>query len=134
MFGQTKNPAAAYAQVGLETTTESASPHQLILLLFEGALSAMEIGRLHMADGNVEKKGKALSQAIDIIGNGLKVSLDLKAGGELAERLNALYDYIVRRLLMANMKNDQAALLEASSLLEEIHSAWVQIDPRAGGQ
>jgi flagellar secretion chaperone FliS len=130
MFGQSQFSASAYAQVGLQTQVQTASPHQLILLLFEGALSAMQIARLHLESGDVPKKGKAISQAIDIMTNGLKASLDTKAGGELAERLSALYDYIVRRLLMANLNNDLAALMEAKTLLEEIHSAWQEIKPQ----
>lgn len=130
MFGQPRNPIGAYAQVGLQTKVASASPHQLITLLFDGALSAIQIAKIHIENGEMTQKGKAISQAIDIVGNGLKVSLDLKAGGDLASRLYALYDYIVRRLLMANMHNDLAALEEARSLLEEIYSAWVQIEPK----
>jgi flagellar secretion chaperone FliS len=133
MFGQSQFSASAYAQVGLQTQVQTASPHQLILLLFEGALSAMHIATLHIENGDVPQKGKAISQAIDILTNGLKASLDTKAGGELAERLSALYDYIVRRLLMANLNNDLAALTEAKTLLEEIHSAWLEIKPQAGG-
>jgi flagellar secretion chaperone FliS len=133
MFGQSQFSASAYAQIGLQTQVQTASPHQLVLLLFEGALSAMQIAMLHIESGDISQKGKAISQAIDIVTNGLKASLDTKAGGELAERLNALYDYIVRRLLMANLNNDLAALTEAKALLEEIHSAWLEIKPQAGG-
>lgn len=133
MFPQSRNAAAAYAQVGLQTQVQTASPHQLITLLFEGALSAMEIARLHMEKGDPAQKGKMISQAIDIVGNGLKVSLNLEGGGELAQRLHALYDYIVRRLLTANLHNDIAALVEARELLAEIHSAWIQIEPKSGG-
>jgi flagellar secretion chaperone FliS len=132
MFGQPRSPAAAYAQVGLQTQVASASPHRLITLLFEGALSAMDVARLHIENHDQAKKGKAISQAIDIIDNGLNVSLEIKAGGDLAKRLQALYIYIVRRLLMANLDNDLEALAEARSLLEEIHSAWIEIAPKVG--
>lgn len=132
MFPQSKH-AAAYAQVGLQTKVETANPHQLITLLFDGALSAMEIARLHMENGDIAQRGKMISQAIDIIGNGLSVSLNLEDGGELAQRLHALYDYIVRRLLVANLQNDISALVEARGLLAEIHSAWIQIAPKEGG-
>jgi len=129
MFGMTQNPTAAYAQVGVESSVNSADPHRLILLLFEGAATAMSLARLYMDQGDIAQRGSNISKAIDIIANGLKASLDLEAGGKLAERLYALYEYIVQRLLWANMKTDRAALEEAMYLLGEIHSAWAEIAP-----
>lgn len=129
MFGSTLNPAAAYAKVSLESAVSSADPHGLILLLFEGAASAMSLARLHIDNNNFALRSANISKAIDIITNGLKSSLNVEAGGELAERLSALYDYIVQRLLWANMKNDAAALEESRTLLGEIHSAWAEINP-----
>ena len=66
---------------------------------------------------------------IGIINNGLKISLDHEKGGDIAARLDALYDYMVARLLQANIRNDAKALEEVSGLLEEIHSAWREIAP-----
>lgn len=131
MFGAPRNPATAYASVGVETTVTSADPHQLILLLFDGAKVAIATARLHMSDGNIAEKGSAISKAISIITNGLKASLDEEAGGDLALKLGALYDYMVQRLLWANLKNDPAALDEVLNLLSELHGAWVQITPNA---
>lgn len=132
MFGNRFNPVSAYADVGLSAKVNSASPHQLILLLFEGAESAITVAKLHIEQGDVSQKGKLISQAIDIISNGLKASLNLEAGGKLAEQLGALYDYMVRRLLVANLENNVAALDEVSTLLAEIHSAWAEIGTRTG--
>lgn len=133
MFGNNFNPIAAYAQGGLEAQVQSATPHQLILLLFEGASTAITVARLHMEQGDVAQKGKLISQAIDIITNGLKASLNLDAGGKLAGQLAALYDYMARRLLSANLENNLAALDEVSKLLGEIHSAWIEISPQNSG-
>lgn len=127
MFGRNLNPVSAYAEVGIGSNVQTATPHQLILLLFEGAASAISVARLHMERGEIAQKGKMLSQAIDIISNGLKASLNQEAGGPLAQQLSALYDYITRRLLLANLHNDLAALDEAARLLGEIHSAWAEI-------
>lgn len=129
MFGRTHNPAAAYAEAGIAAQIRTASPHQLIVLLFEGALSAISVAKLHIERGETAQKGKLISQAIDIITNGLKASLNVEAGGRLAEQLAALYDYMARRLLSANLENNIAALDEVSVLLQEIHSAWVEITP-----
>ena len=129
MFGMKQNPAAAYAKVGLESAVMTTDPHGLILLLFEGAATAMSLARLHMDQNDIAQRGSNISKAIDIVANGLKASLDLKAGGQLAERLFSLYEYIIQRLLWANMKSDRAALDEAIFLLGEIHSAWAEIAP-----
>ncbi len=127
MFGSRSNPASAYSKVGLETSVQSASPHQLIVLLFEGARQAVVIARASMDSGDTAQKGSSITKAIDIILNGLRSSLDLEAGGDLAQNLYALYDYMARRLLHANIHNDRAALDEVLSLLSEIHGAWVAI-------
>lgn len=127
MFGMNKSPVAAYRQVSTEIAVETADPHRLILMLFDGAQSALILARSHMEQKNIAEKGIAITKAIDIITNGLLASLDEEKGGELAERLAALYDYISHRLLWANLKNDVAALDEAAYLLGELQSAWAQI-------
>ncbi|MCW2481749.1 flagellar export chaperone FliS [Candidatus Symbiopectobacterium sp. NZEC135] len=119
----------AYAQVGLESAVMSASPHQLIVLLFNGARSAMVRARILLQQGDIQGKGMALSKAIDIITNGLKTGLDMEKGGELAENLSALYDYMTQRLMIANLHNDVNAIEEVEVLLQNIADAWCQIEP-----
>lgn len=131
MFGSFSNPAGAYQQVGLETAVQEADPYRLILMLFEGASTACSVAHIAMKAGNIPEKGAAISKAINIIDNGLRASLDPEQGGPLAEQLGALYNYICQRLLWSNLKNDLSALEEAQRLLEEIHSAWRQINPHA---
>lgn len=127
MFAAPNNPAKAYATVGIETGVAAASPHKLILMLFDGALLSLSAATSHMQQKHIAEKGQSISKAIDIIGNGLRASLDLKAGGELAERLYSLYEYMENRLLHANLHNDPAALEEVSHLLGELRSAWEEI-------
>jgi len=129
MFGRYASPAKTYAKLGHESDINTASPHRLIVLLFEGAETAINVAKVHAEQGNIAERGASLSKAIEIISNGLKVSLDMEQGGELAVRLAALYDYMVSRLLWANMKNDISAMKEVLSLLGEIHGAWKEIDP-----
>lgn len=124
--------AGAYARVGVESATMSASPHQLIVMLFDGAQSAIRAARIHMQAGNTAEKGKSISKALDVINNGLLAALDSEQGGEIAERLAELYDYIVRLLLAANLRNDQESLDQAESLLDNIASAWREIGPVSG--
>jgi flagellar secretion chaperone FliS len=127
MFASQLNPLKAYENVGLETAVQSASPHQLILMLFEGAKQAIANARFGMEMNDIPKKGMAISKAIDIILNGLRVSINMEEGGKLSEDLYALYDYMGRRLLHANLHNDIGALDEVARLLGEIHSAWAEI-------
>lgn len=127
MFGSNLSPVNAYQKVGIETRVADASPHELIVLLFEGARQAIIVARAGIENKEVARKGSAISQAIDIILNGLRASLNLEDGGNIAQNLYALYDYMARRLLHANLNNDIAALDEVLSLLSEIHEAWVSI-------
>ena len=123
--------AGAYARVGVESSAMSASPHQLIVMLFDGAKTAIGMARHHMASGDVQAKGNAITKAINIVDNGLRASLDAQAAGaegaELVANLSALYVYVAQRLLQANLRNDAAALDEADRLLDNLASAWREI-------
>ncbi len=123
--------AGAYARVGVESGVMSASPHQLITMLFDGAGTAIRTAALHLREGQTAEKGKAISKALDIVNNGLLAALDLEKGGELAERMASLYDYIARLLLTANLRNDAASLDEAGRLLADLGDAWRRIQPTA---
>jgi flagellar protein FliS len=127
MFGSKFDPINAYSKVGVGTAVDAASPHQLIVLLFEGARQAVVVARSGIETGDIPKKGAAITKAIDIILNGLRASLNLEEGGDLAQNLYALYDYMARRLLHANLHNDKEALDEVLNLLTEIHGAWAEI-------
>ncbi|TXF11799.1 flagellar export chaperone FliS [Pelomicrobium methylotrophicum] len=122
----------AYAQAAVDADVMTAHPHRLILMLFEAARVAIARARRHLASGETAAKGEAISKAIQIIDHGLKASLDVKAGGELAERLSALYEYMSRRLLVANQRNDGDALAEVARLLAELQEAWEAIAPGGG--
>jgi len=122
--------AQAYASIGLETKVFSASPEHLITLLFDGAQAAIAKARLYMENGNTEGRGMAISKAIDIVDSGLKASIDMEAGGELATNLTATYELIIRNLLLANLNADLAKLNLADRLLTEIGDAWrTSVDP-----
>ena len=119
--------AAAYSAVGVETGISTADPHKLILMLFEGSLLQVGTAVIALEKKDIPAKGSAISKAIEIILNGLKVSLDYEAGGDLAERLGALYDYMTQRLLYANLHNSQPAMEEVIKLLTELKGAWESI-------
>ena len=114
----------AYAQIGVESAVMSASQQQLVTMLFDGVLSALVRARLFMQDNNQQGKGVSLSKAINIIENGLRVSLDEDSKDELTQNLIALYSYMVRRLLQANLRNDVSAVEEVEALMRNIAYAW----------
>lgn len=112
-----------YKSVGLHGGIADANSHRLVQMLIEGALE-----RIAQAKGNVERneistKGENISAAISII-DALQSSLDKQKGGEIASNLEALYDYMNRRLLEANVNNDVAILNEVTSLILEVKGAW----------
>lgn len=117
----------AYAKIEVESAVMSASQRQLVIMLFDGALSALVRARLFLADGNIPAKGLALSKAINIIENGLKVGLVENNGDELTQNLIALYAYMVRRLLHANVNNDASAIEEVENLLRNIADGWKEV-------
>lgn len=129
MFGSMQRGVNAYAKVGLETSIGSASPHKLIVMLYDGALVALLSAQTHMKAGNIPDKGAAISKAITIIDNGLRAALDREAGGEIAAGLDALYEYMSARLLQANLHNDPEILGEVHKLLVDLREAWNAIAP-----
>ena len=116
-----------YARLGLRTNIETASPHRLILLLLDGALDKIRAARLALQRGNVAAKGSNIGWAMSII-DGLRASLNLEQGGQLAANLDSLYDYMTRTLLEANLHNDLARLDEVERLMQEIRAGWKGIE------
>ena len=135
MYGNAQLAIKAYAAVGVETRVDSADPHQLVLMLFEGAMIAVSNARRHLAEKQIAARGMAISKAIMIIENGLKASLDRASGGGLAQNLADLYDYMRNRLLVANLQASDQPLAEVHQLLGDLKDAWAQIAPanQSGG-
>ena len=121
--------ARAYSKLGLETDVLNADPHRLVLILFDGALLAIQRAKGFLADRRIPEKCQALSQAIRIVDSGLCASVDARHAPEFAARLTSLYKYIIRRLLHANMRNDVKAMEEAANLLSGLRGAWAKIGP-----
>jgi flagellar protein FliS len=127
MFGQNKRGVNVYAQVSMETGVLAASPNKLIIMLYEGAITACYSAIRLMQISDIPNKGAMISQAILIIERGLRLSLNKKAGGEIAESLDALYAYMSNRLMMANVRNQPELVHEVIKLLAELKSAWEAI-------
>jgi len=118
-----------YAQAGLEAVVEEATPHRLIQMMMEGALGKIAAAKGFMERGSIAEKGAHISWAVSII-DGLRVSLDKsEPGAEIAQNLEDLYVYMIRRLTEANLENKTAYLDEVAELLGQIKSAWDAIAP-----
>jgi flagellar protein FliS len=124
------NAISRYRQVRTEGAVEDASPHRLIAMLFDGALSRLSLAAAHMRRNEIEDKGAQITRALEIVG-ALRASLDMSVPGGLPQRLDALYDYVSRRMLYANVENDPKVLDEVAGLLRVIADAWAQISPPA---
>lgn len=125
------NAVDQYARLGLRTDIESASPHRLILLLLDGGIEKVRAARLAMERGIVADKGANVSWAISII-DGLRASLNMEQGGQLASNLDNLYEYMSRTLVEANLHNDRARLDLVEGLLQEVRAGWKGIESQVG--
>lgn len=112
-----------YQTVNTQAKAVDASPHRLIQMLMEGGLTRLAQARGAIERGQLAQKGELIGKAIAIIG-GLRDGLNLEQGGEIAANLDALYEYMVTRLLEANLKSDAALVDEVAGLLRNVKSGW----------
>jgi flagellar protein FliS len=126
----TQRSAATYQQMQVTTGVAGASPHGLIAMLYEGLQGAIAEARGAIARRDVPAKGRAIGRAIGIVNEGLSAALDIKAGGDLALRLDSLYRYVALRLTQANLHSDSAALEECSRLVDALQEGWAGIADR----
>ena len=122
-YSKKRNPLNKYGRVATESEVAYASPHRLVQMLMEGALEKIATAKGQIERRDYEGKSRHISWAMSIV-NGLRSSLDMKAGGEIAVNLEDLYGYMTRRLIDANAVNDTSILDEVSGLMIEIKSAW----------
>ncbi len=120
----TTSAHAAY----LESRVLSASPLELVRILYRLAIERLREAKVHQASGDVLARSKALTAASEVLAQ-LTCALDLDKGGELSRRLAALYQYMQARLLEANFRQDMALVDEVVGLLATLLDAWQQIEP-----
>ena len=121
-----KKAINAYKNTGTQSGVAYADPHTLIKMLFDGLLSKLSESRGHLDRKEIKEKGEKIGRAMEII-EALKASLDIEAGGELAENLFSLYDYCTTRLVQANIRNDSSIVDEVYELISEIRQGWMGI-------
>jgi flagellar secretion chaperone FliS len=124
----------SYAALDLETSINSASPHKLILMLYEGAITSLYRARVCMEEKKIQEKGNEISRAISIINEGLASCLNEEQGGDIAKNLANLYEYMSNRLMQANIENKVEWVDEIIKLLGDLRGAWEEIGHTAGAQ
>lgn len=127
------NGLQAYQRVNAQTSITDADPHKLIQLLYNGALERINMAKARMQAKDYEGKGKLISKAIEIIG-GLRSFLDFEKGGDLAIRLESLYEYMEHTLFEANRNNDVQKLDEVADLLRSVKEGWDGIREEVASQ
>ena len=108
----------------IATSVDGATPHRLVSLLYRSIAGEIAAARGAIARADIAEKGRAIAHAVRMIEEGLRAPLDLHAGGALALDLRGLYQYLVHRLTLANLKSDDALLAECASLVEVLRDGW----------
>ena len=132
MYAAARSYADSYHRVHVETGIEAADPHKLVEMLFQGAVEAITKARGALERQDLRAKGEQIGKAVRIVEEGLRAALDPTSGGQIARDLDQLYAYVVRKLTLANIRNDDAALAECMSLLQPVRDAWSGIRPSVG--
>lgn len=119
---------AAYHSVSVHGGIATADPHRLVQMVMDALAERLNTARGCIERGETARKAKLLHSCVTLVAE-LRGSLNLAEGGELAQNLSNLYDYMARRLLLANVQNDADVVNEILGLLNEIRGAWVAIGP-----
>lgn len=121
--------AMQYRSVELETKVSSASPHQLIQMLFEGVVERLNQAKAASQQGDIAGRGLFLGKALSIV-SGLRESLNMELDSELPKNLDRIYEYIQFRLVKANVHDDNSAYDEVIQLIKTIKSGWDSISDK----
>jgi flagellar protein FliS len=125
------NKNNAYAQYK-NTQIQTATPGQLILLLYEGGIKFCKLAKLSVDENNIMNANKYIIKCQDIVTE-LMASLDMSKGGDIAKNLYSVYDYMLTQLVEANLKKDKQKLDEVQKLLEELRDSWKVAIKNTGG-
>lgn len=121
-----------YQSVGTYSAVSAADKLRLVHLMMQGARDRIAKARAHLRRGEISAKGEQISRAIALV-DGLRASLDVSEGGSIGRNLEDLYVYMIRRLLSANLNDDERALDEVASLMTQIHDGWQGVVDQSNG-
>lgn len=119
--GSRSNAISAY-----QSATQTVSPAQAIVMLYDGAIQRIGMARDAIAADQIETRYNAVMKAYAII-QGLQSHLDYEAGGDIAQQLNRYYEYLLVRMTMINLKNDAEICNEVIDRLREMRASWAEI-------
>jgi flagellar protein FliS len=109
-------------------TVDEITPYRVITMLLDGALERVDQAIISLDDGDFDEASILVGKTIGIV-SGLRESLDTKQGGELANNLDLLYEYILGRLQVIDEFHEPVIILdEVRKLLNEVHLGWVEIE------
>ncbi len=114
----------AYAGNYLNNQVKTASPEQILVMLYDGAINFCQKARYALVAGDKVGRGEGISRAMAII-NELNSTLDFEIGGEIATELDALYGFMTRQLVSANVNNDSKKIATVIELLKDLRETWV---------
>jgi flagellar protein FliS len=123
-LGPRRNSVTTYRDVNASTAIEGATPHKLVSLLYQSVTSEIAAARGAIARRDIQEKGRAISHAVRVIEEGLLAPLDVVGGGPLALNLRDVYQYLVQRMTLANVKTDDGMLAECANLVEILRQGW----------
>lgn len=123
-----KSSLAAYHSVSVHGSVANADPHRLVQMLMDAVAERLNSARSCLERGEIARKAKLLHSCVTLVAE-LRGSLNLAEGGELAQNLSNLYEYMARQLLLANVQNDAGKINEVLTLVNEIRGAWIAIGP-----
>lgn len=112
-----------YQQNQVRHEVEQATPVQLVLLLYDRLVALLQQSLVRMEEGNMARKGEALLKASDILSE-LKAVLNKEEGGEIAEKLDALYLFAIQQITEGNFRNDPKPIEVVLQLIEELREGW----------
>jgi flagellar protein FliS len=124
------NALHQYQSINTQTSVVDVDRHQLIQLLFDGAVERINMAKARIQAKDFEGKNKLINRTIEIIA-GLRGFLDFEKGGEISKNLSDLYVYCEHRLLQANIRNDIEALDEVANHIKTVREGWVGIRKEA---
>ena len=124
-----KTAVDAYKSAQVDAAVLGASPYELVAMLFAKAIEFTNEAKTHMLNGDINAKGHAIKLAAAIITDGLRGSLNMEEGGEIAQNLDVLYEYMTTQLVKAHAENNTEILDEVVTLLSNVKGGWDGIKP-----